>query len=129
MIEISVGLKDYRLQSVIDFLGQGPNFPYVEIYEGLRPAFGAQPIGGVLMTINLANPIGVLSNGLLNLTPTDEAMVQVDGTASWARVYNGLGEIAWDCDVSEESGSGELKVVQLAMYAGGYARIVSGVLG
>lgn len=128
MIEITNELNDYRLQGVVSFLGLGTNPPYVEIYEGVRPALGAVPMGGVLVTLPLQDPVGNISNGVLTLIPSEEAQVLVDGLASWARVYNGNGGVAWDCTVSDLAGSGELKVVSLSLYAGGYARIVSGVL-
>lgn len=128
MIEISSELNSYRLQGVVDFLALGSNPPYVEIYEGLRPAFKATPIGALLVTLPLQDPVGTVSNGILTLNPSEEAQVLVDGTASWARVYNGSGGVAWDCDVSVVGGAGELKVVSLNLYAGGFARIVSGTL-
>jgi hypothetical protein len=42
---------------------------------------------------------------------------------------NGNGSVAWDCDVSDLNGTGELRLPSTTLYAGGYTRIVSGLLG
>ena len=129
MIQISTELNDYRLNAVVNFLAIGTQNASVRIYSGVRPALGAPPTGDLLATIVLVEPIGEVEDGLLSITPTDEALIETGGVATWARIVNGDGALAWDCDVSGLDGTGELRLPSTTLYAGGYTRIVSGLLG
>ena len=129
MIQISNALGDYRLNAVVNFLAIGTQNASVRIYGGARPALGAAPSGDLLATIVLAEPIGEIEDGLLSITPTGEALIEIGGVATWARIVNGDGVLAWDCDVSDLEGTGELRLPSTTLYAGGYTRIVSGLLG
>ena len=113
MIQISNALNDYRLNAVVNFLAIGTENACVRIYGGVRPSFGAAPTGDLLATIVLVEPIGEVEDGIL----------------TWARIVNGDGALAWDCDVSDLNGTGELRLPSTTLYAGGYTRIVSGLLG
>jgi len=126
---ISPELNDYRLNGVIAFLAAGAANAQANIYDGVRPALGGTPTGNLLAAIVLMEPVGTVANGLLTLTPTEEVMIAHTGQATWARIVNGHGTLAWDCDVSDLNGSGELRLPATTLYAGGYTRIVSGVLG
>ena len=129
MIQISDALGDYRLNAVVNFLAIGTQNASVRIYGGARPALGAAPSGDLLATIVLVEPIGEIEDGLLSITPTGEALIEIGGVATWARIVNGDGVLAWDCDVSDLNGTGELRLPSTTLYAGGYTRIVSGLLG
>ena len=130
MLAISPDLNTARLNAVVDFLDAGPNLPYVEIYSGTRPTtFGSySQDGDLLVLLTFPKPFGTVSNGVLSVSPSNEGIVMQDGTATWARVYSGNNVIAWECDVSDLNGDGELKMPSVGMYAGGFARIVSGTL-
>jgi hypothetical protein len=129
VIEISTALNEARLAAVIGFLASGTDNARAEIYDGMRPSFGGIPAGKCLVSIILVEPIGTVENGLLNITPTPEVMISNTGQATWARIVNGDGALAWDCDVSDLTGTGELRLPSTTLYAGGYTRIVSGLLG
>lgn len=129
MIQISTALNDYRLNAVINFLAIGTENARVLIYGGMRPAFGEEAEGDLLATLVLIEPIGDVADGQLAITPTEEALIAISGTATWARIVNGDGALAWDCDVSDLNGTGELRLPSTSLYAGGYTRIVSGLLG
>ncbi len=129
MIEISPELNEYRLNGVMAFLAGGAENAQARIYDGVRPALGETPMGTLLAAIVLMEPLGTLADGLLTITPTDEVMIVNTGQATWARVVNGNGALGWDCDVSDLNGTGELRLPSTTLYAGGYTRIVSGLLG
>ena len=129
MIRISTELSDARLQSVVAFLAAGVEAARVQVYDGVRPALAGVPAGKLLAAIALMEPIGTVADGLLTITPTGEVLIVNTGQAAWARVVNGNGTLAWDCDVSDLNGTGELRLPSTTLYAGGYTRIVSGVLG
>lgn len=129
MIAISNALNDFRLNAVIAFLAVGAENARAELYDGARPPLGGTPIGKRLVSIVLMEPLGTVSDGLLTIAPTNEVMILNTGQASWARIVNGDGHIAWDCDVSDLNGAGELRLPSTTLFAGGYTRIVSGLLG
>ena len=129
MIRISTDLNDYRLESVIAFLAQGIEQARAHLYAGTRPDFGGTPEGPLLASIVLSEPLGSVSQGVLEVAPTHEALILVTGVATWARIANGNGVLAWECDVSDLDGEGELKLPSTTLYAGGYTRILSGLLG
>lgn len=129
MIQISHELNDYRLHGVIAFLSLGAGQAQVKIYPGERPAFGEPAPEPPLASILLAEPLGTVAGGVLDVAPTDEALIDATGEATWARIVNGDGALAWDCDVSDLDGDGELRLPSTRLYAGGYTRIVSGQLG
>jgi hypothetical protein len=45
------------------------------------------------------------------------------------RIVNGDGALGCDCDASDLEGTGELRLPSTTLYAVGYTRIVSGLLG
>lgn len=128
-MQISSALNDYRLAAVISFLAIGTTNAKVQIYDGTQPAFGGTPSDVPLVEILLVEPCGTVEDGLLTLEPTDEYLITRSGTATWARVINGNGDLAWDCAVTDLNGAGPLKLSQTTLYAGGYTRLVSGALG
>lgn len=129
MLEISTELNNARLQSVVDFLAVGSPNATLKIYSGTRPAFGDAPTGDLLVSVPLVEPAGTVSAGVLTLTAPPEEIITTSGVATWARIANGNSVIAFDCDVTDEAGNGEIKMVSTTLFAGGYARIVGGVLG
>lgn len=124
---ISAELNNYRLQGVIDFLSLGTGNATVELMDGTQPAFGGTATN-VLATIEFVEPIGTISAGTLTITPTLEYLVTLTGIATWARVKNGQGTLAWDCAVSDLLGTAPLKLPDTQLYAGGMTRISSGTL-
>ncbi len=129
MIQISNELNAYRLQGVITFLALGTEQARAHVYAGPRPGFGEAPQGPLLASIVLAEPLGTVVDGVLEVASTNEALILTTGEATWARIVNGNGALAWDCDASNLDGSGELRLPTTTLYAGGYTRILTGLLG
>ena len=129
MIQISNDLNNYRLQGVITFLALGIEQSRAHLYAGPRPSFGAPPQGPLLASIVLDEPLGTVADGVLEITPTNEALILTTGEVTWARIVNGMGALAWDCDASDLNGTAELRLPTTTLYAGGYTRILTGLLG
>lgn len=129
MIEISSELNAYRLQGVITFLALGAEQARAHVYAGPRPGFGEAPQGPLLASIVLTEPLGTIVDGVLEVAPTNEALILTTGEATWVRIVNGNGALAWDCDASDLDGTGELRLPTTTLYAGGYTRILTGLLG
>lgn len=128
-MQISTALRDARLVAVLTFLALGTENAKVQIFDGVQPDFGATPVGAPLVEIALNEPVGTVAGGVLTVTTTSEYMVANSGVATWARVINGEGTIAWDCAVGDLNGAGPLKLSSTTLYAGGYTRLVGGTIG
>jgi len=130
MIAITTPLADARLSSVATFLDTGANNAAVRIYGETRPATPTDtPTSELLVQISLAKPCGVVSAGTLTLSQLEDGLINATGTATWARVVNADGAAAFDCDCGEGIGAWEVRLAQVALFAGGAARITSAVLG
>ncbi len=117
------------MEAVVTFLALGNGAARVDLYGTTRPANGADPGGAPLVSVALLEPVGTVAGGILTITPPESAMISVTGTAVWARIVNGNGAPAWDCDVSEEGGPGEVWLDSVQLFAGGRATITAGMLG
>jgi hypothetical protein len=130
MIGQTNNFKNAALEGRRDYLDLGAGVARILIYgdDQPRPATGATASGTLLVTIELEKPSGTISGGEFALAAGDDVLVVASGTALWARVINGNGDIAFDCDVSDTSGSAELQLPSTTLFAGGTTRLVSGVL-
>lgn len=124
--------NEFRLQGTLDFLAQGNDNAWCEIYDATKPAHGGAATT-ILSRITLVEPFGIIVSGALIVTPTLEYLVLASGIGTWARFFNGAGQAAFDCDVSAVNGNGVLKIASIdpdvaQLYAGGLTRLASGVL-
>lgn len=110
------------------FLDSGAGVARVLVYTAPQPASGAAPAGAtLLLSAELAKPSSAIANGAMSLVPGEDALVLATGDAAWARVINGNGDFAFDCDVSDLAGNGIVKLPSVTLYEGGTVRIASGV--
>jgi len=130
-ITISTEHRDARLIGTRDFLDAGTGNAKIQIYDnsGARPGNGLATTCVLLTEIELDKPCGTVSGGLLTLTSSDTPLVQATGDALWARVVTANNTHAFDCDVSDPSGTGEIQLPNVTLYAGGTTVLVSGTLG
>ena len=128
-LSVSFDLKNARLNAVLAFLDTGAGVARVRIYGGTRPLVGAAPASGFLSELPLLKPSGSVLDGVLTLAPGDPTLNASSAVAAWARVVNGNGATAFDCDVSDTAGAGEIKIQSTVLYEGGETRMVSGTLG
>lgn len=125
---ISQQHNEDRLVGTLTQLTRGALAPRIKFYNGTRPAGGGTPTT-LLATVVLNDPPGTVSANKLVLSAPPDALVAADGTAAWARVENGEGNGSIDCDVSDNAGSGEIKLESVTLLAGGGIRIISAEFG
>lgn len=128
-LSVSFDLKNARLSAVVAFLDTGAGVARVRIYPGVRPLVAAPPPSGFLAELPLSKPSGSVLDGVLTLAPGVPVLNANSGVAVWARVVNGNAETAFDCDVSDMTGLGEIKIQNTVLFEGGETRMVSGILG
>lgn len=130
-VTISVALNEARLGGTRDFLDTGSANARIRLYDGTRPANGGTATL-LLVEIELDKPCGTVASGVLTLSSSDLPLVANSGVATWARIVNGNGDHAFDCDVADDGdppGTGQVVLPDTTLYAGGKTQLISGVLG
>ena len=129
-ITISAEHHAARLEGTRAFLDEGASPARVRIYGGIRPATPADtPASAMLVEVRLTKPCGSVIDGHLLLTPQENALIARTGVATWARIVNGAEITAMDLDCSALGGTGDIRLAQTQLYAGGYAQMASATLG
>ena len=128
-ITISAEHHAARLEGTRAFLDEGASPARVRIYGGIRPATPADtPASAMLVEVRLTKPCGSVIDGHLLLTPQENALIARTGVATWARIVNGAEITAMDLDCSALGGTGDIRLAQTQLYAGGYAQMASATL-
>ena len=113
---------------------ENPDPAHIDIYSDPVPSPGATPTGDLLVSIPLPSSAGTVDTDLFQIQLTAPFEAQITGAnpstgtaATWARMIDGDGDWFADCSVSDEAGSGEIKLQTTTLYNGAYCRITSGI--
>ena len=105
MSKTSVNARLAMIQAFSEFMDSGSQSATVIFYEGVQPASPAVAAdsNNALVTLNFPEPcIKEVTTNYVELHPSDTATVIKSGTATWARIYNGAGEVAVDLTVGTD---------------------------
>lgn len=105
MNKTSIKSRLAMIQAFANFMDSGSQSATVIFYEGAQPASPAvaADLNNALVTLVFPEPcIKETTPTYVELHPTDTATVIKTGTATWARIYNGAGEIAADLTVGTD---------------------------
>ena len=105
MSKTSINARLAMIQAFSEFMDSGSQSATVIFYEGVQPASPATPAdpNSALVTLTFPEPcIKETTAAYVELHPTDTATVIKTGTAAWARIYNGAGEVAADLTVGTD---------------------------
>ena len=105
MSKTSVNARLAMIQAFANFMDNGSQSATVTFYEGVQPASPAVTVdsNNALVTLVFPEPcIKETTPTYVELHPTDTATVIKAGTATWARIYNGAGEVAADLTVGTD---------------------------
>lgn len=127
-VTISTAMNTARLDGALTFLDTGSGNSTLLVYDGTRPVGGGGATN-LLVSIPMDKPSGVVAGGVLTLSSSTLALIAMSGTATWARMVNANGDYAFDCDVTDNTGLGPIKIQSTALFAGGTTQMTSGVLG
>ncbi|MGO1157930.1 hypothetical protein ACTL4S_03735 [Acinetobacter lwoffii] len=99
MSKTSINARLAMIQAFAHFMDNGSQSATVIFYEGTQPGSPAVAAdsNNALVTLTFPEPyIKETTATYVELHPTDTAIVIKAGTATWARIYNGAGEVAAD---------------------------------
>ena len=105
MSKTSVNARLAMIQAFANFMDSGSQSATAIFYEGVQPASPAVAVdpSNALVTLVFPKPcIKEVTATYAELHPTDTATVIKAGTATWARIYNGAGEVAADLVVGAD---------------------------
>ncbi len=105
MSKTSDKAKLAMIQAFASFMDSGSQSATVIFYEGVQPANTAVAAdsNNALVTLVFPEPcIKETTPTYVELHPTDTGSVIKTGTATWARIYNGAGEVAADLTVGTD---------------------------
>ncbi|MDH1858829.1 hypothetical protein N5D44_11060 [Acinetobacter junii] len=105
MSKTSVKAKLAMIQAFANFMDSGSQSATVIFYEGVQPANPAIAADSSKALVTLVFPepcIKETTATYVELHPTDTGSVIKTGTATWARIYNGAGEVAADLTVGTD---------------------------
>lgn len=105
MSHSSIKAKLAMAQTLAAFMDSGASSATIAFYTGIQPATpetAADP-NNALVTCAFPEPcFKEVTTSYVELHPTDTATVIKTGTATWARIYNGLGEAVVDLTVGAD---------------------------
>ena len=105
MSKTSVKARLAMIQAFANFMDSGSQSATVIFYGGVQPASPAVAAdsNNVLVTLTIPEPcIKEVTTSYVELHPSDTATVIKTGTAAWARIFNGAGEVAADLTVGTD---------------------------
>ena len=105
MSKTSVKAKLVMIQAFANFMDNGGQSATIIFYEGVQPANPAIAADSskALVTLTFPEPcVKEVTATYAELHPTNTGSVIKTGTATWARIYNGAGEVAADLTVGTD---------------------------
>ena len=105
MSKTSVKAKLAMIQAFANFMDSGSQSAIVIFYEGVQPANTsvAADSNNALVTLTFPEPcIKETTPTYIEFHPTNTGSVIKSGTATWARIFNGAGEVAADLTVGTD---------------------------
>ena len=106
MSKTSINARLAMIQAFANFMDSGSQSATVVFYEGVQPADTsiAADSNNALVTLVFPEPcIKEVTPTYVELHPTDTGSVIKTGTATWARIFNGAGEVAADLTVGTDT--------------------------
>ena len=99
----------------------------IELYTADRPANADTAISTqiLLVTFDLANPSGSVSNGVFTGTLPEAALVAESGTPAWGRILDTDDVVIGDCDVGLSGSGAFMEIDNLSLVEGGYCAVTA----
>ncbi len=115
-------LRNALGQKIIDACDAGTGSCKFKFYDGSIPADGDTAIGSqtLLGTLTASDPVATVTGGVVTFAAiTQDSAADATGTASFAAVTDSDDVLVCYLDVTNEAGTGAIKINTVSIYAGG----------
>ena len=128
-IALADTIRTARATAILTAMDAGSGPAVMKFYTATQPAKGAAITDQTLLgTVTCSDPAGTVTSGVLTLSAiSDDSLADADGVATWARVLDSDGAFIMDITVTNNAGTGPIKMVSTQIYAGGIIRVASAV--
>lgn len=122
IIKISTAVRNAMAQQIIDALDAGAGPALLLFYTGEQPAGPDTFVTSqtLLGTLTCSDPVGNKAAGVITFSAiTQDSAADATGAAAWARLQDSDGVAVADFDVTNEAGTGAIKLNTVNIVAGG----------
>lgn len=122
IIKIRAATRSAMAQAFIADLDAGAGNATIEFYTGTQPAGPATAVTSQvkLGTLTCSDPSATETDGEIEFASiTQDSAADATGTATWARVKNPSGVAIADFDVTNNAGTGAIKLNTVSVVEGG----------
>ena len=120
-IKFNSTLRTSIIQLIADSINAGTGTGYIEIYSGTQPSSPQVLVTNQvkLSTLTFSDPCGLVSTGTLTFSDiTRDNTADNSGTATWARVFNADNVAVCDLDITDDLGTGAIKLDNIYIIQG-----------
>lgn len=131
LIDFSLTIRNNRLTQILNGIDAGGDQGKIKYYTGTKPAVGGAITDQILVGTSLfAYPCGSVANAVLTFSFANNGETQAvaTGDITWARLTTSADVFVADVDVSNNAGTGVIKMDSTQIYNGGTLRVNSGVI-
>lgn len=122
IIKLSAAVRNGMAQQIIDALDAGAGPAGLLFYTGTQPAGPDTAVTSqtLLGTLTCSDPAGSKAAGVITFSAiTQDSAADATGAATWARLQDSDGVAVADFDVTNEAGTGAIKLNTVNIVQGG----------
>lgn len=130
-INFAMTVRNNRLTQILNAIDAGGDKGKLNYYTATQPAVGGAITTQTLVgTSRFAYPCGSVANAALTFSfdNNGETQAVASGLITWARITSSTDTFVADVDVTDNNGTGVIKIDSPQLYAGGTVRVTSGVI-
>ena len=127
----SNAVKSTIALSIIAAIDAGGAGGTLQFFTGVMPSAPSVAISSQILlgTLICSHPVGTESSGVITFGAiTQDSSADNNGTATWARLSTSSGVAVADFDVSDNAGTGSIKLNTTSIVAGGPILITSFII-
>lgn len=128
VMKLAVSIRSSVAQALLDAIDSASGPCHLKFYTAAQPAGPATAVTTqtLLGTLTCSDPAGTIAAGVLTFgVISEDSSADANGTVTWARLLNGAGTAVADFDVSDELGTGVIKMNRTDITAGGPIQVTS----
>lgn len=131
---VAAAIRVPALNARLALLAQNTTTAKIHLYPTPRDDSGTLPSAAPVVSIPMSATAGTVNAGTYQLTLDTPMEATIDGAGesgtavTWAYITDGAGDWWGNASVTNQAGSGEIKLVTTTLYDGETARVTSAVI-